>query len=162
MSLSKSDGTEENGMIAEPEVARVGTCLQEMLVELADLAAQTKQAHWNVTGLYFKPVHEQLDQLATDLRDRIDMVAERAVSIGVSPDARVATVAQQSPLPQFPAGQLLSTDAVAIIGQRLLEAADRASLRIATVGESDAVTQDLLIQLTAMLDKHAWMFTVQH
>jgi starvation-inducible DNA-binding protein len=45
-------------MIAETEVVRVGTCLQEMLVELADLAAQTKQAHWNVTGLHFKPLHE--------------------------------------------------------------------------------------------------------
>lgn len=148
-------------MIAQTEVTRVGTCLQETLVELADLAAQIKQAHWNVTGLHFKPVHEQLDQLAVDLRDRIDMVAERAVSIGFSPDARVATVAQQSSLPQLPAGRLLSMEAVAIVGQRLVEVADRARLRIATVGESDAVTQDLLIQLTAILDKHAWMFTAQ-
>jgi starvation-inducible DNA-binding protein len=70
-------------------------------------------------------------------------------------------VAQQTPLPQIPAGPIRCVETVVIIGQRLVEVADRARLRIATVGDSDAVTQDLLIQLTALLDKHAWMVTAQ-
>src|SRR6266496_861813 len=143
------------------EITRVGGCLQKMLIELIDLAAQAKQAHWNVTGPGFKPVHEQLDQLALDLRGQVDLVAERAVTIGFPPDGRLATVTRQSPLPQLPAGRISTTDGATIIGQRLVELAGRARLRIMKVGESDAVTQDLLVQLTAMLDKHGWMFTVQ-
>ena len=43
----------------------------------------------------------------------------------------------------------------------IAEVADRTHLRIATIGDTDVVTQDLLSQLTAMLDRHAWMFTAQ-
>jgi starvation-inducible DNA-binding protein len=132
-----------------------------MLIELLDLAAQAKQAHWNVTGPGFKPVHEQLDQLTLDLRGQADRIAERAVTIGFPPDGRIATVTRPSPLPELPTGRIPTPQAVAIIGQRLMEVADRARLRIMTVGESDAVTQGLLIELTAVLDRHGWMFTVQ-
>ena len=37
--------------------------LQATLVELIDLSLQAKQAHWNVVGPAFKPVHEFLDEL---------------------------------------------------------------------------------------------------
>ena len=51
--------------------------LQALLVDLVDLTLQAKQAHWNVVGPLFKPLHNQFDALATDAREWTDSVAER-------------------------------------------------------------------------------------
>ena len=59
-----------------------------MLVELIDLALVGKQLHWNVTGPLFRPLHEQLDELVDSWRELSDVVAERAVALGYSPDGQ--------------------------------------------------------------------------
>src|SRR5258708_4995350 len=78
--------------------------LQPLLVELIDVGMTAKQAHWNVTGPLFRPLHAQLDDLADDARTWADMVAERVVALGEPSDGRIETVAAQTPLPGFPDG----------------------------------------------------------
>jgi len=75
---------------------RIGSELQDTLVELADLASQAKQLHWNVTGRQFRSLHEHLDELTAEVRSAADAVAERAVAIGYAPYGRVGTVAVRS------------------------------------------------------------------
>lgn len=140
---------------------RVGALLQATLTELTDLALTGKQAHWNVAGPNFAPVHAQLDTLVDDARAAADEVAERAVAIGYSPDARPSTVAKETPLPEFPAGRVTDTDAVRLVTDRLRQVADAVRARATTAGDDDLVSQDLLISVTATLDKHAWMFGAQ-
>jgi DNA-binding ferritin-like protein len=43
---------------------RISSELQDSLIELAELASQVKQLHWNVKGRQFRPRHEQLDEAA--------------------------------------------------------------------------------------------------
>ena len=95
--------------------AEEASALQETLVELIDLSLDAKQAHWNVTGPGFKPVHEFLDELTAEYRDWYDTVAERMTAIGAPPDGRSATVAGTTRLATLPAGPLVDQAALAAI-----------------------------------------------
>ncbi|KLL10442.1 Dps family protein [Protofrankia coriariae] len=143
------------------KVDRVGSLLQATLVEFIDLAQQGKQAHWNVVGPRFLPVHQQLDTLVNDVRLGADEVAERAVAIGYHPDGRSATVAKETPLSELPAGPIGDADVLRAIADRLRKVTDALRTRVDQLDELDPVSQDLLIGLTATLDKHTWMFGAQ-
>ncbi|HWT92144.1 MAG TPA: DNA starvation/stationary phase protection protein, partial [Solirubrobacteraceae bacterium] len=99
--------------------ADTGDRLQQILAATLDLGLQVKQAHWNLRGAGFRPVHLQLDEIADGLRDSADELAERAVTVGTPADGRSTTVAQTTPLEQLPAGPLGVADAVAGIAERL-------------------------------------------
>jgi starvation-inducible DNA-binding protein len=60
--------------------------LQGTLVDLLDLTLIGKHAHWNVEGRLFRSVHHELDDFVDAWRILSDDVAERAVTIGASPD----------------------------------------------------------------------------
>ncbi|MFE1500266.1 ferritin-like domain-containing protein, partial [Streptomyces albidoflavus] len=67
-----------NSPLPEGDREIAGAALQATLVDLLDLSLVAKQAHWNLYGPRFRPVHVQLDEVAAIARDHADMVAERA------------------------------------------------------------------------------------
>lgn len=137
----------------------VGEHLQQFLVDLVALSLDGKQLHWHVTGPLFKPVHEQLDEVVNLARTAADDVAERAVALGITVDARPTTVAK-TPLPETPEGWIDAADAV----HRYVAAIDgvvvRARRAIEAL-ESEPVTQDLVIGITADLEKQRWLLAAQ-
>lgn len=137
-----------------------GRALQGALVDLIDLSLTAKQVHWNVTGRTFKSVHEQLDEVVATTREASDSVAERAMMIGVHPDGRSRTVAERTELAELEPGAVPEDKAVAAITEALAAVIARFRERIAAT-EDEPVTQDLLIGVTAELEKHHWMFAVQ-
>lgn len=139
-----------------------GEALQGALVDLIDLSLYAKQAHWNVTGRLFRPVHEQLDEVVEIARQYTDTVAERAVSLGVNPDGRVRTVADSTRIPHLELGYLGDDKVVAAMTDILAQAVARFRERIGATEDSDLVTQDLFIEITAALEKQHWMFAVQN
>ena len=145
----------------EPTLAGQSTdqapALQATLVELIDLSLQGKQAHWNVVGPAFKPVHEFLDELTGEYRDWYDMIAERLTAIGVAPDGRSATVSASTPLAPFPGGPIEDRAALAAVEERVTLVADRIRTRADGLGEVDIATQDLLIEILRGLEKQRWM-----
>ncbi len=152
--------TQANGLV-DVDVPAVGQDLQDTLVELTDLHLRAKQAHWNVVGRHFRPVHLHLDELTDEVREAADLVAERAVTIGYPVDGRVATVAKSTPLPEFPAGELVDTEVVALITESLADTCGTVRKRVEHTEELDPATQDLLIGVLQMLEKHHWMFAAQ-
>jgi starvation-inducible DNA-binding protein len=138
-----------------------GTDLQAMLVDLIALSLIRKQAHWNVEGRHFASVHAQIDELVDAWRSLEDDVAERAVALGVAPDGQAATVAATSEIEQLPAGTLRDSDVVEAIAARLAQVVVRTRERIHRASDSDPVTEDLLIQVAATLEKQLWMIRVQ-
>ncbi|MER7545899.1 Dps family protein [Actinomadura sp.] len=147
--------------LPDDAVKVVGQALQGALIDLIDLALVAKQAHWNLTGRNFKVVHEHLDEVVALARTGQDDVAERAVAIGVNPDGRARTVADRTELPQLEAGYLDDDKVVAAITDILAQMIARFRERIAATDEPDQVTQDLLIGITAELEKQHWMFQAQ-
>ncbi|MFC6160267.1 Dps family protein [Kribbella jiaozuonensis] len=132
-----------------------------MLIELVDLALTAKQAHWNVSGMWFRQLHTQLDVLADDLRLWSDDVAERLTTIGVAADARVETVAARTPFASFPSGSIDSTKVASLIVERLEKVVENNQTRIAKLGVVDLVTQELVIGITGGLQKQEWMFAAE-
>ncbi|MEV4006011.1 DNA starvation/stationary phase protection protein [Actinomadura sp. NPDC049753] len=147
--------------LTEAALKAAGDALQGALIDLIDLALVAKQAHWNLTGRNFKVVHEHLDEIVALARSGQDDVAERAVAIGANPDGRVRTVADRTTIPQLEAGYLADDKVVAAITDILAQIIARFRERIAATDEPDPVTQDLLISLTAELEKQHWMFQAQ-
>lgn len=144
----------------EREIA--GSALQATLVDLLDLSLVAKQAHWNLYGPRFRSIHLQLDEVVTTARDYADTVAERAAALGVSPDGRAATIAGTSGVPDFSPGWTKDGDAVEALVRTLCAVIGRVRERIEETGPADAVTQDLLIGLTAELEKQSWMFQAEN
>jgi starvation-inducible DNA-binding protein len=152
--------TKANGLV-DVDVPAVGRDLQDTLVELTDLHLRAKQAHWNVVGRHFRPVHLHLDELTDEVREAADLVAERAITIGYPVDGRPATVAKSTPLPEFPAGELLDTEVVALITESLADVCGTVRKRVEHTEDLDSVTQNLLQEVLATLEKHHWMFAAQ-
>ncbi len=138
-----------------------GDALQGSLVDLVDLALIAKQAHWNVIGSQFRSVHLQLDELVTDSRAFADDVAERAASIGVSPDGRAETVAKTATTVGFEGGWQQDGTVVGAVVKNLAAVIAALRERIAATESADPVTQDLLIGITARLEQLHWMWQAQ-
>lgn len=145
------------------EPARKATCekLQALLTELVNLALQLKQAHWNVRGPLFKPVHEQLDEIVDDARTHSDDVAERITALGVSADGRVTRLQSESSLPEFPEGHLGTRAAVEAVSERMTRTIRVCRTILPTLAEADSISEDLVIGITASLEKHHWMLWSQ-
>ncbi|MEU9984985.1 DNA starvation/stationary phase protection protein [Streptomyces sp. NPDC050856] len=147
--------------LSDADLKVVGEALQGALVDLVDLSLVAKQVHWNVVGPRFRSIHLQLDEVVTSARQHSDTVAERASALGVTPDGRARTVAAGSAIGTVPEGWIKDGDAVQIMVEALGAVITRMRDRIQATDEPDPVTQDLLIGLTADLEKHAWMFTAE-
>ncbi|MFI6934879.1 Dps family protein [Streptomyces sp. NPDC050287] len=147
-----------------PESARqvVGDALQSTLVDLLGLSLIGKQAHWNLVGPRFRSIHLQLDEVVSASRDFSDTVAERSAALGLPPDGRPETIASAFTLPSPKDGWVRDTDVVEVMVESLEAAIGRLRERIEATEKADPVTQDLLIGITAELEKQRWMFDAEN
>jgi len=116
---------------------QIAALLDATLTDLVALGLLAKHGHWNLAGPGFSPLHLLLHS-----------------------DGRLATIAGNDVLPDLGAGVLRDRDAVAafdrildVVTSRLREAFDASA--------EDLVTQDLLVGITAELEKKAWMIRAQ-
>jgi starvation-inducible DNA-binding protein len=130
--------------------------LQTTLVDLVALGLNGKQLHWIVTGPVFKPVHELLDEIVDSTREYADRIAERIVTLGMPADARPATIAQPSVMPEPAADFIDGLFAVDYFAEQLHGVVQRARIAVDQVVE-EQVTQDLIITILHGLEKHLWM-----
>jgi len=143
------------------EREEVGNQLQALLVELIDLSLLGKQLHWAVVGPHFRPLHLQLDEMIDSWRELGDTVAERAVAIGHFPDGQAATVAESSPLAAVERGPIEDHAVVDELTRRLAEVAERTREKMDRLGELDAASQDVVIEVIRALEEQLWMIRSQ-
>jgi starvation-inducible DNA-binding protein len=139
----------------------VGNELQALLVELIDLSLIGKQLHWSVVGRMFRELHLQLDELVDSWRGLADVVAERAVAIGHFPDGQSSIVAGTSGLAPIERGPQADQTVVSALTFRLATVAERARERMDRLGEFDAASQDVVIEVVRALEQQLWMIRVQ-
>jgi starvation-inducible DNA-binding protein len=148
--------------LGEPHMRdEVGHQLQATLVELVDLSLLGKQLHWTVVGPLFGPLHLQLDELIDSWRELADTVAERAMALGFFPDGQSGTVARDTPLRGVGRGELEDHAVVRELTSRVAAVAERARERMNRLGELDAATQDLVIEVVRALEQQLWMIRAQ-
>ncbi|GGV08176.1 DNA starvation/stationary phase protection protein [Streptomyces spectabilis] len=148
--------------LPDDDLKTVSEALQGALVDLVDLSLVAKQIHWNVVGPRFRSIHLQLDEVVDTARLHSDTVAERASTLGVSPDGRAATVADSSGIAAVPEGWVKDTDAVGTLVAALGAVITRMRERVNSTGDADPVSQDIFIGITADLEKHHWMFQAEN
>ena len=140
----------------------VGEALQGALVDLIDLSLLAKQMHWNVIGPRFRSIHLQLDEVVDTARLASDTVAERAAAISFTPDGRAVTVSRTSGIDTVTDGWVKDGDVVDIMVNALDSLITRMRERIAITADPDPVTQDIIMGVTADLEKHHWMFQAEN
>ena len=143
------------------EQQAVAAQLQGALVDLLDLVLIGKHLHWNVEGREFRSLHHELDEQVAAWRRLSDDVAERAVTIGASPDGQAETIAGGTQLEPLPTGHLTDQQVLKAIGDRVSAVARRTRQRVDRVAVTDPVTCDLFVQVLATLEKQLWMIRAQ-
>ncbi|MCU1552290.1 MAG: starvation/stationary phase protection protein, partial [Glaciihabitans sp.] len=121
------------------------------------LHLQGKQAHWNVVGKNFRDLHLQLDEIVEAARDFSDEVAERIRAMHAIVDGRSDTVAATTSLPEFPNGEISTTDTIDLITTRLDTTVSRIRRVHDAVDQEDPTSSDLLHQIIARLEQLSWM-----
>lgn len=104
-------------------------------------------------GPLFRPLHLQLDELVDSWRELADTVAERAVAIGFVPDGQSATIAADSPLRRVERAELPDRSVVRQVTHHLAEVAERVRERMERLGELDAASQDVMIEVIRALEE---------
>ncbi len=149
----------EHGFVASPKLIEH---LQEVLVDLIELAIQSKQAHWSVVGHNFRDLHLQLDEIIEAARTFSDEVAERLRALHGVPDGRSATVSATTTLPPYPQGEIDTAAAVDLVTARLEAAIATARGVHDEVDEEDPTSADLLHDIIARLEQFAWMVSAEN
>ncbi len=140
----------------------LGAHLQQLLVDLTDLHLQGKQAHWNVVGKNFRDLHLQLDEVVDDARTFSDTVAERMRALYVVPDARAASVAAQTSLPEFPSTEVDTAETVDRIVSAIYGVAGTARRIHDEVDAEDPTSADILHTILERLEQLAWMIDAEN
>jgi starvation-inducible DNA-binding protein len=132
-----------------------------VLTLLIELSLLSKQAHWNVVGPHFRPLHLQLDELVDSWHELSDSVAERAVALGFIPDGQARAVAAGSQLAPVARESLEDHVVVRDLTHRVAEVSERARNRMNRIGDVDLASQDILIEVVRELEKQQWMLRAQ-
>lgn len=130
--------------------------LQQTLTELQQLQLQTKQAHWNVSGTLFYPLHELLQEHHDGVAKYADEVAERLQGIGVSSDGRANTIVRTSRIPEFPGGFVDDAQVIQWFAQYYRVTSDEIAAGIKATNDTDPTTSNLLQEVQHAIDKYQW------
>lgn len=138
--------------------ARVADELHARLLDVLDLAADYRQAHWNVRGPQFLMLHELFERLGEELEEPTDDLAERVAQFGGTVSAGVRDVAAGSSLAPWPAALVDGPGHLSALADRVADLAKKTRAAIdAAAAAGDADTADLFTGLSRLLDKHLWL-----
>ena len=138
---------------------RVGvvTTLNQTLAASLDLKTQVKQAHWNVKGMDFYQLHELFDDMASELEEFVDMVAERVTALGGLALGTARIAAQDSILPEYPFDAVEGVAHVTALAERYALYGKLVRDGIAVTDDwGDADTADLYTEISRAIDKRLW------
>lgn len=153
------DQNAERGFTASAELSEN---LQRVLVDLIELSLQGKQAHWNVVGTNFRDTHLQLDEIIEAAREFSDTVAERMRSLHALPDGRSDVVAETTTLPEFPQGEIATTEVIDLITERIDDVAGTCREVHDAVDDEDPTSADILHAILERLEQLSWMVSAEN
>src|SRR5678815_1863900 len=88
--------------LPKPTRETVVGLINQRLADIVDLKTQIKQAHWNVKGPHFIGLHKLFDDIAQDVEEYMDLIAERAVQLGGVAEGTARVAANHSRLGEYP------------------------------------------------------------
>lgn len=137
-------------------VTAVAQFLGPIVTDLTALYVDGKQAHWHVRGSNFQAIHLLLDEVVEHAREYADTAAERVVALGLPLDVRIQTIAAKTTTPVFTAGFQQSDAVIAEIIAEIDATLTTVRTAIDELGELDAASQDVAIEIARGLEKDRW------
>ena len=145
--------------ISLPEKNRIEliSLLNKSLASTTDLQMQLKHAHWNVKGMEFIALHKLFDELAEEVENQVDIIAERITSLGGTALGTLQAAAAHTQLRVYPTDIFAARDHLEHLAHNfaILGELSRTNMQ-ATEELGDMASNDVYIDLTRMLDKNLW------
>ena len=143
--------------LAEDIRVKVIAILNQTLAATLDLKTQTKQAHWNVKGMDFYQLHELFDEMAGELEEYVDMVAERVTALGGVALGTARIAASESILSEYNLEAVTGAEHVTALANSFGTYAKHVREAIDSTDElGDADTADLYTEISRTIDKRLW------
>jgi starvation-inducible DNA-binding protein len=142
--------------LTEKQGVKIAGLLQKQLSTYNDLHLTLKHVHWNVVGPNFIGVHEMIDPQVELVRGYADEVAERIATLGGSPQGTPGAIIKDRTWDDYSVGRDVvqaHLAALDLVYNGVIEDTRRA---IHETEELDPVTQDILIDQAAELEKFQW------
>ncbi len=131
--------------------------LNQTLAATLDLKTQAKQAHWNVKGMDFYQLHELFDQLAGELEEFVDLVAERVTALAGTALGTARIAADNSILPEYPLDAVDGKEHISALAERFAIYGEHLRSGIEQTDKlGDADTADLYTEISRAIDKRLW------
>jgi len=144
------------GLDAEQSKA-LGKDLNELLANFQQYYMNLRGIHWNIKGKRFFDLHVKFEELYDDANLKVDMVAERILTLGEVP---LHTFGDYMEIAKVPTGKNVTIDEEAIrlivdslkellkIERRILDASDKAN---------DEGTNSMMSDFITEQEKTVWM-----
>lgn len=139
------------------KVAELNVSLNELLANFQIYYQNLRGLHWNIKGKSFFELHVKFEELYTDSQEKIDMIAERILTLEGTP---LHTFSDYVELAKVPVGKNISGDieAVDLIVKsltRLLEIERK--ILIQSEEAVDEGTNAMMSDFIAEQEKTVWM-----
>ena len=132
--------------------------VQGRLADSIDLSLQCKQAHWNVRGPHFSTLHELFDRVHEEIEKSSDVLAERIVQLGGIADGTLDSLSKGTSLSKYPLTLTKDFEHLNALCDSVSCFAKNTRQTISNAESfGDAVTADILVEITRRMDKTLWM-----
>jgi starvation-inducible DNA-binding protein len=130
--------------------------LQQLTVDLLALHNMYKEAHWDLTGPLYVPLHEYFQQQADFYLQQADLFAERVLHLGAYVDGRISTIARTTKLAELPEGYLTDDHSLKLLLDRVSVLQTEIYELIGETEGGDPPTSNKLQDLAYSVDKDLW------
>jgi starvation-inducible DNA-binding protein len=130
--------------------------LQKQLSTYNDLHLTLKHVHWNVVGPNFIGVHEMIDPQVELVRGYADEVAERIAALGRSPQGTPGAIIKDRTWDDYSVERDTVQAHLAALDLVYTGVIEDTRKCIKTLEDLDLVSQDMIIDHAAELEKFQW------
>ncbi|MEI7578111.1 MAG: DNA starvation/stationary phase protection protein [Armatimonadota bacterium] len=138
----------------------VAGVLDPILLDQLELYTHVKAAHWNLRDANFIVVHRFLDEVAAEVNESGDMIAERIRQLGTAVNAPSSRFSAEERLRSFPIGELTAKAALTALCESFSDSLKGIRLGIEATAKKptdEPVTNDILIGIAEEYEKLLWM-----
>ena len=131
--------------------------LNGLLADHFALFIKTKNFHWHVKGPRFRDLHLLFDEQALEVRDQIDLIAERVRKLDAETLTSIGSVAKATQIKDQPSATLAAEDMIAeLLADNEMLIARLKGMKDLAEQAGDNATDGLLDDWTDMAEQRAW------
>jgi starvation-inducible DNA-binding protein len=131
--------------------------LNGLLADHFALFIKTKNFHWHVKGPRFRDLHLLFDEQALEVRDQIDLIAERVRKLDAETLTSVGSVAQATQIKDQDSARLSAEDMIAeLLADNQQVVARLKGMKDLAGQAGDNATDGLLDDWTDMAEQRVW------